>query len=218
MVQGKIRVPTVSQEVYKRLRNQIVTGELRPGQKVLIKDIAESYGVSTMPVRESFTKLESEGFISLSRRNAIIKQYSTKEVKEIFLIRKKLEIMAIEWAMENIDQSKIEELEGILKESDGKKTSTVEWGEMNKSFHLTLYSYANSKPLQKILENVWGMVESYMHIYASSESAVHSIHDARLEHYQMLTFLKEGKLEELKALTLNHLQKTCDVILHKLAE
>lgn len=56
-------VLTLAQEVYLRLRENIIKGEFSRGERISIRKISERYGVSTMPVREALNKLQSEGFV-----------------------------------------------------------------------------------------------------------------------------------------------------------
>ncbi len=209
-----IVVPTVAQEVYKAIRNQIIRGEFAPGQKLSIRKLAELYGVSTMPVREALSKLESEGFVQFDRRSIIVNQLSTKELIEIFAIRKLLEKQAIEWATPNIRPSDLVLLENIIKEMDENIHSPFEWRRLNKTFHFELYSHAHSKPLSELLHQLWGRVESYMNIYSSSEH----LSSAQAEHYKMLELIKEEQLDDLTSLILEHIQITCDAIIEEMAK
>lgn len=207
-----LEVPTLSEEVYRHIRNQIIKGKLMPGEKVTIRQIAEMLGVSTMPVRESLKRLEVERFVRYERRSVIVNKLSANEVKEIFEIRKNLEKMAIEWALPNIKEQDLEELLAILEEMDTKLTDMFEWERLNKEFHLTLYSYSDSRALNQLLEQVWGSVEPYMHIFSSSISE-DLLHSSQQEHYIMLQLIKNNEEKELISLTMEHLSYTCEKIL-----
>ncbi len=204
-------VPTLSEEVYKHLREKIIKGEFSPGEKVSIRKIADMYGVSTMPAREALKRLQSEGFITAERRSTVVKRLSTKELIEIFMIRKTLEKMAIEWAFSNIGKKELIALENLVKEMD-QKANPLEWNDLNKQFHFKLYSYSYSAPLLELLEKTWGRVEPYMNIYASSS---HHLEVSQQEHYKMIELLAKRNLDGLIQLTMEHIQKTCDVILNE---
>lgn len=202
-------VPTLSEEVYKHLRDKLIKGEFSPGEKISIRKIADMYGVSTMPAREALKRLQSEGFITAERRSTVVKRLSSKELIEIFMLRKTLEKMAIEWAFSNIGKIELASLENTVKEMD-QKADPLEWNNLNKQFHFKLYSYSYSAPLLELLETTWGRVEPYMNIYASSS---HHIEVSQQEHYKMLELLAKMDLDGLIQLTMDHIQKTCDVIL-----
>ncbi|WP_035711352.1 GntR family transcriptional regulator [Salibacterium aidingense] len=210
-----LNVPTVSDEVYKRIKNKIINGELRPGEKVTIRQIADTMGVSTMPVRESLKKLQVEGFVRYERRSVVISQLSIEEVEEIFKIRQRLEPLAIEWALPNIVEKDINLLRQIVMEMDENLEDKTAWERLNKKFHLNLYSYSNSHKLNQILTQVWGTVEPYMHIYLSSDSE-YSLNSAQSDHYLMLDYIQNKQTENLIELTIKHLSNTCDDIVKKL--
>ncbi len=208
----KLEVPTVSEEVYKHLKIKIIKGELSPGEKITIRQLADSMGVSTMPVRESLRKLEVEGFVRYERRSVVVNKLSTNEVREIFEIRKRIEGLAIEWAVPNLFDKDIAILKSILQEIDLNLNDEFEWERLNKKFHLTLYSYSKSKSLNKVLIQLWGNVEPYMHIY-SSNNADYSVSNAQKDHYLMLSYIENNQIDKLIALTMKHLSNTCiDII------
>ncbi|WP_338448578.1 GntR family transcriptional regulator [Niallia oryzisoli] len=208
-----VAVPTLAQEVYSRLRENIMNGDFSPGDKISIRKIAEKYGVSTMPVREALNKLQSEGFVHFERRSIYVSQLSAKELIEIFKIRINLEKMAMEWSYPNIGEKEIDELSKMVKEMDHKIHSPIEWNVLNKQFHTKIYSYSDSKPMLEILNTVWGRVEPYMNIYSTS---AYYLSLSQKEHNQMIDYMARKELDLLLSLTIDHIQKTCDAILEKL--
>ncbi|KAA9028575.1 GntR family transcriptional regulator [Niallia endozanthoxylica] len=208
-----VAVPTLAQEVYSRLRENIMNGDFSPGEKISIRKIAERYAVSTMPVREALNKLQSEGFVHFERRSIYVSQLSSKDLIEIFKIRMNLEEMAMEWSYPNIGENELIELTKLVKEMDDKIDSPIEWNVLNKQFHTKIYSYSHSKPMLEILNAVWGRVEPYMNIYAAS---AYHLSLSQKEHGQMIEYMAKKEWDRLQALTSDHIQKTCHAILEKL--
>jgi len=209
-----VAVPTLAQEVYTRIRESIMNGDLVPGEKISIRKMAERYGVSTMPVREAFNKLQSEGFVRFERRSIYVSQLSAKELVEIFQIRIKLERMAMEWSYPNIGEKEIEELTKMVKEMDESIPSPIEWNGLNKQFHTKIYSYSTSKPMLEMLNAIWGKVDPYMNIYSTSS---YYLTLSQQEHHQMIDYMKNSEIDLLLELTTNHIQKTCNAVLEKLS-
>ncbi|WP_165445089.1 GntR family transcriptional regulator [Gracilibacillus phocaeensis] len=207
-----IQVSTVSEEVYKQLKERIITGVLAPGQRVTVRDLAQSMGVSTMPVRESLRKLEVEGFIIYQRRSVSVARLSAQEVAEIFEIRKQLEGTAIRWSIGHVTKERINKLEIILEQMDDCLADETAWERLNKLFHLTLYGYADSQPLHDTLRQIWQRVEPYMHLYALT-TREYSLEKAQEDHYQMIHLWKNKEEAALVALIEEHLAKTCKDIL-----
>lgn len=208
-----ITVPTLSQEVYNRLRKDIMNGLFPPGKRISIRKLAEQLNVSTMPVREALNKLQSEGFVHFERRSIFVRQLSSRELIELFEIRLTLEKMAMEWSYRHIDRVALAELNEMVTEMKKKLTSPVEWNELNRQFHLLIYTYAQSKPMLEMLSIVWGRVEPYMNIYSVEQD---DLIISQKEHDQLLVALNKKDIATLHQLITLHIQQTKEAILEKL--
>ncbi|MEK5324961.1 GntR family transcriptional regulator [Aeribacillus sp. FSL M8-0254] len=209
----KINVSTVNHEVYVRLREQIMRGEIVPGEKISIRHIAEQYGVSTMPVREALRQLQAEGFVYFQRRSIIVRQLTVKEVQEIFAIRMRLETLAIEWALPNITPNNISELKEVVCQMDDDEIQYFEWHQLNQKFHLLFYEQSGSKQLNQLIKKVWDMVIPYMYIYTYKAD---SLKVGQKEHHDILKLVEQQKLNELLSLIADHLNRTCGTIVKEL--
>ncbi|RYM05744.1 GntR family transcriptional regulator [Sporolactobacillus sp. THM7-7] len=213
MIQIAIKVLTLSNEVYRQLREKICTGEIPPGERITIRDIASKFEVSTMPVREAIRRLQAEGFLQIDKRCAVVRKLSLKELQEIFVIRKRLETLAIEWALPNVKDKDINELKNILDEFDKEDIDNIEWQRINRKFHLSIYELSMSKPLNQLVKNVWDSVTPYMHIYATSPS---SYKFSKRQHSLMIEYIEENKKEQLIKILINHLDVTHESIVHNI--
>jgi DNA-binding GntR family transcriptional regulator len=82
-------------QVYTALRDEIVTGQLRPGQSLSVLKMADRFGASRTPVRDAFVRLESDGLVSLiDRQGARISPISFRGVRDLFEMRTLLETAA----------------------------------------------------------------------------------------------------------------------------
>jgi len=190
-----------------------VTSQITPGEKISIRQLAEEYGVSTMPIREALTKLNAEGFVQFNRRSIIVNKLSPTQVIEIFSIRKNLEKLAMEWSFPHIKEHHLPALEQIVQKMDQQITNPIEWRKLNKQFHFMLYSYSNSKLLHDMLYQLWERVEPYMNNYYSS----YYLAIAQEEHDKMIDYIRTNKLDSLLALICDHIQVTCDAIVSELS-
>lgn len=213
MSQDIIKVSTVNKEVYEKLRYQISIGQIRPGEKITIRKIAEKFGVSTMPVREAIRRLQAEGFLNMEQRSVTIKKLSLEEVKQMFVIRQRLETLALEWAVSHIEKEDLTELREILKEMDNEQISYSEWQLLNRTFHLSLYEFSKSQQLNHLIRNIWDAVTPYMHIFTTTVS---SFEKSQIQHSYMLTLIEEKKTTELVNLLMEHLDETYQTILDAL--
>ena len=89
--------PTIKDEIYAALRERIVFGEIRPGDRLIEADLAARFGVSKTPVREALLTLEAEGLVTLRpHRGAVVSPLSLAEYRDVQFVRDALEFGAIE--------------------------------------------------------------------------------------------------------------------------
>ena len=94
--------------VFNTLRQEILTGELKPGERLMEIHLANRLGVSRTPIREAIRKLELEGLvIMIPRRGAEVAQISWKSLKDVLEVRKALDMLSIELACDRITDEEI---------------------------------------------------------------------------------------------------------------
>ena len=85
----------LSAKIYEALRERIIEGALRPGERIRERELAEELNVSRIPIREAMPRLEAEGFIrTLPRRGAVVTEMTIGDVEELFVVRSSLEVLA----------------------------------------------------------------------------------------------------------------------------
>ena len=105
--------------VYARLRDLILSNVFRAGQKLVDRDLAEQLGVSRTPVREALGRLAMMGLVEArSRRGYYVRQYTAKEMTDLYEFRKILEVNAARLAAQNAEPAHIREFEDILIRSE----------------------------------------------------------------------------------------------------
>ena len=103
--------------VFEALREAIIDGRLRPGERLMEIQLAEELGVSRTPIREAIRKLELEGFVVMvPRKGAYVADISTKDIIDVFEIRAALEGLAAQLAAERATDEELEEMERMLVE------------------------------------------------------------------------------------------------------
>ncbi|MCW2685469.1 MAG: GntR family transcriptional regulator [Mycobacterium sp.] len=215
MERQPIRVSTVNDEVYGRLRWAITTAALAPGTKVSLRSIADLFEVSTMPVREALRRLESDGLVVFGRRSITVSSMSADQVTQVFRIRLQLELLASEWAIEQITDEDIGDLHDILARMDGDDIRADEWRALNQDFHRRFYDCARSPHLLELIRRVWDKVEPFMAIYAST---VDDFHEAHRQHVEMLESIVARDLYTLLITTTEHSEYTSRAVAAALAK
>ena len=85
--------------VFQTLRNAILKGELKPGERLMEIQLAQKLGVSRTPVREALRKLELEGLvIMIPRRGAIVADITIQDLNDVLEVREALEELAVKKA------------------------------------------------------------------------------------------------------------------------
>ena len=91
---------TIREKVYEYLREEILNGKIRSGDRLVETDLADRIGTSRTPVREALHTLEREGLVeSLQRVGYVVRPISELEVSELCDIRLALEALALRWAL-----------------------------------------------------------------------------------------------------------------------
>jgi DNA-binding GntR family transcriptional regulator len=210
-----IRVSTVIEEVYDRLRTAITAGALAPGTKVSIRSIADSCQVSTMPVREALRRLESDGLVVFGRRSITVSNLSADQVTQIFRIRLQLELLATEWAIGQVTDDDVADLQDILTRMDQPDIGVDEWRSLNQDFHRRFYDCARSPDLLELIGRVWDKVEPFLAIYASS---VDDFQEAQRQHAEILAAIAARDLYTLIIKTTDHSEYTSRTVTAALAK
>ena len=100
--------------VFEHLRNSIINGDLKPGERLMEVQLAEHLGVSRTPVREAIRKLELEGLVVMvARKGAYVADVSIKDILDVLEVRSVLEGLAAYLSAERMTEEELEELELI---------------------------------------------------------------------------------------------------------
>jgi len=178
--------------VYKKLRQAIIKGKLKPGQKLVMADLAKAFGLSETPVREAIRRLESDGYVQFTpHTGAIVTKVDEGELVEVYLIRIALEALATRLASPHITDKDIDFLnkknQAIEAAIQQKKFENI--GSINKDFHLRIYKAAPFPRLYKMICDLWDTFERWPSVFAYvPERAVASVE----EHKRIIQALKRG--------------------------
>lgn len=196
---------SLTQIVVARLRDGIYRGEFPPGSRLNIADLAEEYNVSSVPVREALRNLETEGLVEFRvHRGAIVRELSQNEVRELYLIRFPLELLAASEASRHADEKNIRLLEAILAKMDKIDIGSEKWHELHGRFHDELNLLAQLPHLSQMIRVLRGQMRPYSRTYL--ENAEH-LAAAQAEHYQLLKAVREGNQVAIKRIVREHLHR-----------
>ncbi|MCK4501843.1 MAG: GntR family transcriptional regulator [Desulfuromonadales bacterium] len=108
------RHQTLREKILESIREAILKGDLKPGEKVAEPELAERFGISRTPIREAFRQLESEGYLTvIPRKGAVVAALSERDVQEYYAIKSILEGYAAELAAKNMTDKELNKLVAI---------------------------------------------------------------------------------------------------------
>jgi len=158
---------TIRQRVYEQLRHRIIYGELLPGQTVTLRQLAEGFGVSFIPVREALWQLESEKVVVIERNKSIrISTLSANEMKEALSIRLFLETQVARKACETRPEILLPRLRQLVKEMRDAVAAPTEYLMKNSEFHFAIYSCADMPMHLQLIRQVWARIGPYLSFHA----------------------------------------------------
>ncbi len=188
---------TLKEEIIEYLRTRIITGELKPGDRVVELDIAKKYDISRGPVREAVRLLEDQGLLEYKKNiGCVVKILSKKELKESHLIFSTLEKLSIKLTNGVIKDEHLKEIEKLVEnikeyveERDIEKIIQNDY-EIHKQI---LLNAENNKLLE-----LWESMKSsnYAIYYTIIQKNENIINEAYKKHIDLIEALKEQDAEK----------------------
>ncbi|MFF9620920.1 GntR family transcriptional regulator [Streptomyces griseosporeus] len=192
----------VRERVLAALRQEIIAGRLRPGDRLVERELAERFGVSRVPVREAIRALVAEGFVHFeSARRTVVRRLTQADVRELFELREALEVYAAGLAASRATEEELAELRHLL----DKAAAATEAGDaetitdVNTRFHDGILAMAGNSLLISVMEPVDGRLrwltrqnEEWPQLLA--------------EHRQLYDAIASGDPDRARAHALRHVQ------------
>ena len=168
---GSSRPVTTAQQVLENLRHGLVSGMLRPGQRVNQEDVAVRLGVSVAPVREALRVLEQEGqLVYRPRRGYFVTELRIKDLEEIYALRRLLEERLARLALPVLDDETLTHVRAAAEECElaGESADVARELAANRRFHFGLLECADQPHTMRMIRLLWDSTEPYRAIYYNS--------------------------------------------------
>lgn len=149
---------SLTMQVEVSLKSALIAGALKPGARLVTKDIADKLGTSITPVREALLRLVSAGALHATPAQAfLVPEVSLERYSEVNAIRKELECMAVAAACNQMSDEKLETLRDLSEKfHEAMSNGEVERAlHTNRAFRFTLYHYADMPTLMSLIEQLW---------------------------------------------------------------
>jgi DNA-binding GntR family transcriptional regulator len=190
---------TTTQHALDGLRRAIVTGELRPGQRVLQEEIAEGLGVSIAPVREALRVLEQEGQVTYRpRRGYFVTELRVEDLEEIYELRQVLEERAARRALPTLDDDGLRRITMAARDcaDAGELGHVAAELEANRRFHFALLESPDQVHAMRLIRLLWDSTEPYRAMYYNSPEERLRVVDA---HDRIIEAVHRGDADALVA-------------------
>ena len=198
--------------VFHTLREAILKGELKPGERLMELQLASKLGVSRTPIREAIRMLEQEGLaVTIPRRGAEVARMTEKDMKDVLQIREVLDELAVRLACDNITKEEIKELEKQMLqfENSTKQGDIKKIAEADVAFHDTIYHAAGNAKLVTMLDNMREQIYRYRVEYLKDENAYPTLIQ---EHRKILELLEKHEKEKVIEVMKVHVEKQAKVV------
>jgi DNA-binding GntR family transcriptional regulator len=151
------RHQTLRERILETIREDILKGALRPGEKVAEPELADKFGISRTPIREAFRQLESEGYLTvIPRKGAVVASLSERDVAEFYAIKSILEGYAARIAAEKLADRDIERLEAINDRLDklAREGDVKTFFRVHNEFHELFIKAAGNDKLNELISQL----------------------------------------------------------------
>lgn len=175
----------LSEKIAMTIRNNIIKGIIKPGERLVEPKLSEMLGISRTPIREALRLLEMEGFIEIiPRRGAVVTTLTEKDIDDIFVIKMKLEPLASKLAVHHLDKSDIDKMRDLIKKMDSGSSRVVsQMINWNYDFHRIFIYKCGNERLIKMLE---GLQQQFKRATVFSFSIDGRTQEVRDEHGELL--------------------------------
>ncbi len=202
--------------VFQTLRKAILTGDLKPGERLMEIHLAEKIGVSRTPIREAIRKLELEGLVTnIPRKGAMVAEISVKGLKDVLEVRRALDSFCAELACERITEDEKENLKAAFEafiDATKTKDATV-IAKADVSFHDIIIGATGNERIVALINNLAEQMYRYRFEYIKDESG----HERLInEHKNLMEAIISGNVDAARNAAREHIDNQETSILKQL--
>lgn len=204
--------------VYEALRNDILAGRLRPGERLRIDEITQQLGVSHIPVREALKQLEADGYVTIEPYvGTTVAELEANWIHELFELKEALELVSGRAACHAMSDRDLEEVEGVLRRMDELVDDPEAWSVANVELHRLICERAGTRLAGQLLDRVlnqWDRLRRYF----LQEVFAQRLREAQDEHWAIFDALRQRDRAQLERIVVMHNRRALDAYAARLAE
>lgn len=182
--------------VFNTLRKAILTGQLKPGERLMEVHLANRLGVSRTPIREAIRKLELEGLVvMIPRRGAEVAKITEKSLQDVLEVRRALDVLSVELACERITPEDLERLrvacDKFEKATHTKDTTLIAKADV--CYHDIIVEATGNQRLIQLVNNLAEQMYRYRFVYLKDQSQHENL---VVEHREILRCIENRDKEK----------------------
>lgn len=213
---GPADAQTLAATIAQRLRALILDGQLQPGTRLPLTEVAASLGVSVMPVREALRRLEAERLVIVRpRRGAVVAGLSTEDAEEIYAMRVALEALCARRGAERLGPPEVASLEELFRrmEAAHEAADLAAFIQCDRAFHSHLYAISGRDRLIRMIQELQDRCRRYLpQLYQGWEM----VEDPVEAHRPLLGAIQARDPLLVERLTREHMQQAADRLLREI--
>jgi DNA-binding GntR family transcriptional regulator len=193
--------------VSRNIREGILDGRLKPGQRIRQEEIARRLGTSRIPVREALRQLETEGLVSLvPHSGARVAVMDYDGFTELYRLREAVEPMAIAESASRLSDEQLAHLAELVDIVEQAADDPLRWLQADRQFHLESYAAAPLPRVLSMIEGFWNQTQQYRRAYLYTVHTRLAIVNA--EHHLILEALERREPRDAAELQRLHIRRT----------
>ena len=205
-----------SQRIAGALREEILGGRYRPGERIRQEDVAAQYGASRIPVREALAMLAAEGLVTLvANAGAWVTRLSAHECAEAYLIRERLEPLLLRMSLPLLDDAalgRMDELAGQMEQAAGGEggTDVDAFLRADREFHLASYRPADDGETGRIIARMWNVTQHYRREFSrrAARGAGAGLAPTHMEHRLLVDCARRRDPDDAERVLVTHIRRT----------
>ncbi|TIT38029.1 MAG: GntR family transcriptional regulator [Mesorhizobium sp.] len=187
----KLEHQTLNDRAYGALKQELISGGFSPGQTLVIRKLAETFGISTTPIREALQRLVAERLLEMqNNRSIIVPLLSEPAFAELTRIRIAVEGLAGEMAATRMSESALADIQvalaGMQRAIEAQDART--YLSLNEAFHFAIYEHAGAPILLNMIRDLWGRVGPYLKLLMRADRYIPQSNDA---HHRIVAALEQ---------------------------
>ena len=214
----KLSHETLNDRAYAALRQGLISGTFNPGQTLVIRKLADLYGISTTPIREALQRLVAERALEMKdNRSIIVPLLSETAFDELTDLRIAVEGTAGERAASRMPAVGLAEIRALVTGMDRaiKGGDPASYLAMNEAFHFAIYNHADAPIMLNIIQDLWGRVGPYLNLLMHSDAY---IPQSNVAHRKIVAALEQGNGLAVRTYLEEDIRVAASVLLTKLKD